>query len=140
MAPLAHQPLGTERNADVGDLPGCFGATQKAAGAGHLAEALAVAFQTAQLLRQPIAGQILFGKRIWKRMVSKYYFADAEDWSLSRFFLLGIIQILLEGLGFSHDTEFKVSQRFAQTVPGMLQCTVYYSRWGQRILSVDRLE
>jgi hypothetical protein len=85
-------------------------------------------------------GQILFGKRIWKRMVSKYYFADAEDWSLSRFYLLGIIQILLEGLGFFHDTEFKVSQRFAQTVPGVLQCTVYYSRWGQRLLSVDRLE
>ena len=79
-------------------------------------------------------GQIFLG-RLWKRMVSKYYFADAKEWSNIP------MAVLYEGAGvFARDVEFPVSQQVAQSVPATLQCTVYFSRWGHRLLSVDRLK
>lgn len=85
-------------------------------------------------------GQIFLGKRVWNRMVSRYYFTDADEWPSSRFYLLVISTVLLEGLGFSWDKEFRVSQQFAHTLPSVFRGTVYYSRWAYRLLSVDRFD
>ena len=85
-------------------------------------------------------GQIFLGKRVWNRMVSRYYFTDADEWPSRRFYLLVMSTVLLEGLGVSWDKEFRVSQQFAHTLPSVLRGTVYYSRWAYRLLSVDRFD